>query len=293
MAVDVPVERVNCNLCGDGDEKLLFLKDGFRIVQCNSCGLIFVNPRPHKKYLQELYSEDYYRISAEGSIGYGDYEADKQYHSANFSKLLNSIERHKEKGKMLDVGCAVGFFLEEANMRGWEVYGTELSEYAVKKAQERGLRVFSGDILAAGFENNFFDVITCFGTIEHLPDPAAAVKKISQILKGDGLFVISTPDAGGFVGGRRFQYKPKEHLYYFTRETIIKILQQEGFEILQIKNEWVKKPAHFILERLGYYFHASKGFARGLENVFKILGILNAGITIPTGQMIVYAKKVR
>lgn len=285
------LEAVNCNLCGATDERLLFLKDGFRIVRCNSCGLIFVNPRPGQEYLQEIYSGDYYRMSSGGSEGYRDYEADRQSYIANFGKLLRIIENYKDKGKLLDVGCALGFLLEEARARGWDAYGTELSEYAVKKAQERGLRVFSGDILAAGFKNNFFDVITCLGTIEHLPDPAAAVKKISQILKGDGLFVISTPDAGGFVGGRRFQYKPKEHLYYFTRETIIKILQQEGFEILQIKNEWVKKPAHFVLERLGYYFHASKGFARGLENVFKILGILNAGITIPTGQMIVYAKK--
>ncbi|MBI5049225.1 MAG: methyltransferase domain-containing protein [Deltaproteobacteria bacterium] len=289
----MPLDRVNCNICGGADEKLLFLKHGFRIVKCNSCGLIFVNPRPGKEYLQELYSEEYYRISAKGSIGYRDYAADKHYHSANFRKLLSTIKKYKEeKGRLLDVGCALGFFLEEAKRRGWDVYGTELSVYAWNKAKEKGLNVFGGDIVAAGFENKFFDVVTCLGTIEHLPNPVAAIRKIYMILKDNGLFVLSTPDAGDLIGGRRFQYKPKEHLYYFTKGTIENVFEKEGFKILLIKKEWVKKPVYFIIERLGYYFPSSKGFTRGIETMFKRLGILNAGIRIPTGQMIVYAKKM-
>jgi 2-polyprenyl-3-methyl-5-hydroxy-6-metoxy-1,4-benzoquinol methylase len=224
-------------------------------------------------------------------VGYKDYEADKQFHIINSRKLLKIIESYKDKGTLLEVGCALGFFLEEAKARGWDVYGTELSDYAGEKARGRGLNVFSGDIIDAGFENNFFDAITCLGTIEHLQDPAAIVKKVSQILKDDGLFVISTPDAGGFIGGRRFQYKPKEHLYYFTKKTIMKTLVKEDFKILLINREWVTKPVHFIVERFEYYFPGSKGFARGIETVFKRLGILNTGITIPTGQMIVYAQK--
>ncbi|HLA50907.1 MAG TPA: hypothetical protein VJZ92_01470, partial [Thermodesulfobacteriota bacterium] len=97
------LETVNCNLCGATDERLLFLKDGFRIVRCNSCGLIFVNPRPKKEYLQKLYSKGYYRISKNDSIGYRDYEADRRYHIANFKKLLDSIESFKEGGRLLDV----------------------------------------------------------------------------------------------------------------------------------------------------------------------------------------------
>ena len=285
------LETVNCNLCGATDERLLFLKDGFRIVKCNSCGLIFVNPRPKKEYLQKLYSKGYYRISKNDSIGYRDYEADRRYHIANFKKLLDSIESFKEGGRLLDVGCAVGFLLEEAKAQGWDVYGAEMSFYAVNKAREKGLNVFAGDITDTGFENNFFDVITCLGTIEHLPNPVAAIRKISRILKDDGLFVLSTPDAGGLIGGRRFQYKPKEHLYYFTNETIKRMFEREGFKILFIAGERLKKPLHFILERLGYYFPHSNRVVRVLEAIFKRLGILSAGITIPTGQMIVYAKK--
>jgi len=163
--------------------------------------------------------------------------------------------------------------------------------YAVNKARGKGLNVFAGDITDTGFENNFFDVITCLGTIEHLPNPVAAIRKISRILKDDGLFVLSTPDAGGLIGGRRFQYKPKEHLYYFTNETIKRMFEREGFKILFIVGERLKKPLHFILERLGYYFPHSNRVVRVLEAIFKRLGILSAGITIPTGQMIVYAKK--
>jgi len=268
MAADNAVlEAVNCNLCGNADEKLLFIKDGLRIVKCNSCGLMFVNPRPKKEYLQKLYSEGYYRISK------------------------NDSESFKKGGRLLDVGCAVGFLLEEAKAQGWDVYGAEMSFYAVNKAREKGLNVFAGDITDTGFENNFFDVITCLGTIEHLPNPVAAIRKISRILKDDGLFVLSTPDAGGLIGGRRFQYKPKEHLYYFTNETIKRMFEREGFKILFIAGERLKKPLHFILERLGYYFPHSNRVVRVLEAIFKRLGILSAGITIPTGQMIVYAKK--
>lgn len=282
------LEDVHCNLCGGREEGLLFIKDGFRIVRCNFCGLMYVNPRLKKEYLQMLYSEDYYRISAEDSIGYRDYEADKQYHAENSRRLIQTIEHYTVKGRLLDIGCSMGFFLEEAKGQGWDVYGTELSDYARRKARERGLNVFSEDV---DFEDNFFDVVTCLGTIEHLPDPAAAMRRINHILKDDGLFVLSTPDAGGLIGGRRFQYKPKEHLYYFTRATIKKILRKKGFKILVIQGEWLKKPIYFVLERFRYYFPKSSGVVSGLESVLRRLGVLNLGVKVPTGQMVVYAKK--
>lgn len=290
-ADNTTLESVHCAICGISDETLLFTKDGFRVVRCNSCGLIYINPRPTEEHLQKLYSENYYRISGDGSIGYRNYEEDKQYHAANFKKLLDSIERHKEKGRLLDVGCAVGFLLEEARIKGWDVYGAEMSSYAVNKARQKGLNVFDGDLTDADFKNNFFDVITCLGTIEHLQDPAAAIGKISRILKHDGILVLSTPDAGGLIGGRRFQYKPKEHLYYFTRETIRKMFDKEGLEILFIKREWLRKPLRFVLERLGYYFPAAKSMANSLASLLKKPGILDICIAVPTGQMIVYAKK--
>ena len=286
------LEAVNCNLCGATDERLLFLKDGFGIVRCNSCGLIFVNPRPGKEYLRKIYSEDYYKISSNGSVGYRDYEADRQFHAVNSIKLLKTIESYKDKGTLLDVGCALGFFLVEAKARGWDVYGTELSPYAAGIAREKGFEVLSGDIMDAGFKKESFDVIVCLGTIEHFANPLLSIRHIRQLLKADALFVISTPDAGGLLGGRRFQYKPREHLYYFTRKTIMALLQKEGFEVFFIKSEWLTKPVSFITERVRYYFPVLKNFITALETVAKKTGVLNTNLSIPTGQIIVYAKKV-
>lgn len=294
MAADNAVlEAVNCNLCGATDERLLFLKDGFRIVRCNSCGLIFVNPRPGQEYLQEIYSGDYYRMSSGGSEGYRDYEADRQSYIANFGKLLRIIENYKDKGKLLDVGCALGFLLEEARARGWDAYGTELSPHAAGIAREKGFEVLSGDIMDAGFKRESFDVIVCLGTIEHFANPLLSIRHIRQLLKADGLLVISTPDAGGLLGGRRFQYKPREHLYYFTRKTIMALLQKEGFEVFFIKSEWLTKPVSFITERVRYYFPVLKNFITALEAGAEKAGILNVNLRIPTGQIIVYARKVQ
>ena len=120
---------IPCRNCSSKDAKFLFRKDDFDIVQCKACGLIFTNTDPSHALIKEFYGEKYFR--PEGmSAGYSDYIFEESAMTLNAEKRLARIEKIRPgKGKVLDVGCADGFFLNVAN-RDWEVAGVELSKYA-------------------------------------------------------------------------------------------------------------------------------------------------------------------
>ena len=213
-------ENVSCNLCGEDSPVLLFEKDGFNIVRCSNCFLTYVNPRLKADQIRNMYmSADYFKRTHEGA-GYRDYLADEYLHIKTFRREFDKIERITKGGNLLDVGCAFGFSLKEAARRGWNVRGVEISKVAAHYAKKKfHVDVFNGSLEDAAFEGEMFDLIICYGTVEHLTDPDAFFKEIYRLLKPGALFIVATPDISSWLGNRRFQYKPLEHLYYFSKKT--------------------------------------------------------------------------
>ncbi len=112
------------------------------------------------------------------------------------SRRDQMVTRFKQSGRMLDVGCATGVFLQWFQAGGsWDLYGLELSEGAARVARAAGLNVFIGQLEEAAYPENYFDVVTFWDVLEHISDPRSALLETRRILKPDGILVLRLPNA--------------------------------------------------------------------------------------------------
>jgi 2-polyprenyl-3-methyl-5-hydroxy-6-metoxy-1,4-benzoquinol methylase len=279
-----------CICCGESKERLLVVKNDYPVVKCTNCGLIYVKKLPDIKELKRFYSSDYFSRKTRDNIGYRDYLQDEAVHRLNFSLLLKEIETFKIGSNLLDVGCGYGFLLDEAKRKGWNVYGIDISEEACKYAKEvLKLNVLNCDLINTKFENNFFDVICLIGVIEHLLDPVSYLKEINRISKDDGLVLITTLNIEGVVKRLNlFEYKPPEHIFYFSKKSISNLLNKNGFLVEKVSLYWKYYSLYDLVKRLEEFF-------LGKFNLFsffvKKMNFQTFLIKIQTNEMIVLAKK--
>ena len=284
------LERVHCNLCGADNTAPLTEIDGFHIVRCRQCGLTYVNPRFAQQALHEIYTESYYEHdginNGQKFYGYDDYVQDEENIKITFARRLRVIEglagdmarpclaggmarpclagdmarlSYANRGQLLDVGCATGFFLDLARSKGWNVVGTEVSSFGARFAQERfGLDVRLGTLRELRFDDQAFDVVTMWDVIEHVLDPMAELLEVHRVLRQGGLLSIITPDASSpvarLLGSRWEEYRRvREHVYFFSRRTLAEMLRKAGFDILRMESAdkvFYLGPA---MQRLKYY----------------------------------------
>jgi 2-polyprenyl-3-methyl-5-hydroxy-6-metoxy-1,4-benzoquinol methylase len=204
-----------------------------KIVECLNCGLIYVNPQPSEGDLKKIYGNGYF----DGS-DHADYLTEKELYVPRFQERLRQINSFIKKGKLLDIGCAVGYFLEAAREEGWRSFGVEISSFASKHSRDSGFDVFTGTLEEARYPDQHFDVVTLWHVLEHMEDPSGCLKEIHRILRKSGLIAIEVPN----IGSKRFkklrenwdQLKPHEHLYYFTLGVLRKMAERAGFETVEV-----------------------------------------------------------
>lgn len=232
------LEYVGCNLCSSKESKpyakVSVGGKELNLVKCKICGLIYLNPRLNQKDLHALYNETYFET-------YYPHQNQEQLKERmqQADTLIKKINHYcPDKGRILDIGSGLGCCLKVARDYSWEVFGVELSPYAVKFAKEKfGLEVFNGIIEEAKFADNFFDVVIMTHTLEHLPNPLASLKEVYRILKPGGALQLVVPNASSF---NNWLSKEKEahaldvHLYYFSPKTLKKIILKVGFKINRI-----------------------------------------------------------
>ena len=138
---------ISCNLCGQNHFAVIENDlPPFRVLKCTSCSLVFVYPHPDYPELKGHYNDEYY---AEWIT------AQKEKRIRMWKRRLSRLKRFHSKGRLLDIGCGEGMFLQLAKERGWQISGTELSSYAARYASEAlGTHIFCGEI----FLNYFFRV---------------------------------------------------------------------------------------------------------------------------------------
>ena len=293
-------EFVSCNLCGADAAKEVMRIDGFHIVECKKCSLKYVNPRLKPGVLHKIYNENYYQNPAfKGKqtvfFGYGEYIKDEDDIKATFARRLKVIEKHGKKGKLLDIGCAVGFFLETAKQSGWRAQGLELSAFACEYAKKRGNSVLNKTLKEASFKSSSFDAVTLFDVIEHLPDPKSELSEVHRVLKTGGIFSITTPDIGSLVArmlGKNWEEvrRVREHIYFFSRETLTMMLESIGFEVLHIETAGRYFSVTSAIERGKLY---NKPIFSGLDLFAKTFGLKGKKVYVdPRYKMTVYARKL-
>src|SRR3954469_20802077 len=163
-----------CDLCGSRRQALLYDVDGYPIVRCEDCGLVFVGRAQTAQELAAFYDSDYWEDPA--AEGYGGYAAAEERKRHHFAGLLAAIEAMRGPGELLEVGSAYGFFLDEARRRGWRVRGIEPSGRGARHSCEKlGLDEVSEPLSELSVEPESVDAIAMWDVIEHLPDPRATV----------------------------------------------------------------------------------------------------------------------
>ncbi len=209
------------------------------LARCRDCSLVFRSELPPAKEIAALYDEEYFRDEANATAGgYENYDSDRAHIYRSSEQRLDLIERQaKPPGRMLDVGCALGTFLEAARARGWDVAGTDVAAYAVDEASKRlpggDIRCVS-DLRTTGWDDASFDAITMWDVLEHFPDPVDQLKACKDLLRTTGVLALYTPDVGSraarTLGSRWLHYKG-EHLFYFSPATLHEALALAGFRV--------------------------------------------------------------
>jgi 2-polyprenyl-3-methyl-5-hydroxy-6-metoxy-1,4-benzoquinol methylase len=224
---------VKCDLCGQDEAELFLEKDGFNIVKCKNCSMVYVNPRLKSEKLSDLYNENV--ISP-----YHYYLETKNEDERTFEERINLIEKHSKPGKLLDVGCSIGTFSIVARNQGWEVFGVDINTQSVNYCRENlKLDVKAGDFEKLDFPEGFFDVIIMNDFLEHVNSPSKALKKANSFLKKGGLIFIVTPKIDSLMAkiskDKWLHLKPNEHIFYFSAKTMDSILKKTGFDVISIK----------------------------------------------------------
>lgn len=233
-------DEKRCLLCGSTEYRCWAELENygykFSFLKCRECGLIYKHPMPSEDIVKKHYLD--YPCFIDRDM--------RQKHI--LLGRVRQIERYcQQRGSLLDIGCGVGFLLEVAQERGWDVYGVEPSEQAVAKLPDTVKdKVINGVLTKGLFEDNKFDAVVFWSVLEHISNPLDVLMIAHDILKKGGLLVIQTPDASSlharYFKGRWLGSGEVDHLCLWSRNTLITQLKKMGFSIRQTRSSGMPFP---------------------------------------------------
>ena len=281
---------IECPVCVGHRFKSLFEVQEADVVACKDCGTVYVpSPLPE---VTSLYKANYF-ISDDSAHGYSNYDAELEAHETMFTeRLKNSEIKLGGKAKVLDVGCALGHFGKVAADRGWDVFITDISEFAVQKAStDFNLKGFVSPAGKLPVKKHKFELVTLFDVVEHLSHPLEMLEQIHQAMDQKGVLHLTTPNvkslSARLMRKHWYHYKPDEHLVYFSPQTITMALERTGFEVLEIRPMPVYMAIGDIFMRMRRYSKPIFDFCHKMAKLFKIDRKV---IRLFTGEMEVWAR---
>jgi 2-polyprenyl-3-methyl-5-hydroxy-6-metoxy-1,4-benzoquinol methylase len=285
------LETVSCPLCGTSAQAILrYDFNPYKVVACLSCGLNYLSPRLTQEAILKLYKDEAYYNSNISGQGYDEYMELSDNWVKTFTLRLKQVSPYKSSGKALDIGCGPGYFLTAAQKMGFDVYGLDPSDYIVFQAQKTwGDKVQLGLIESANYTPESFDLVVAFDTFEHIYDPKKFLHAIHGVLKPGGVLAITTPDPTSMlskISGKNWvSYKLPEHVFYWSPETIRKVLSDE-FEVLEVRTAGQYATLGFLFRRV---FRLSNNPGAFLNGIIKFLN--NFSIYSDNGSLTAIARK--
>ncbi len=244
----IPTTDIPCLLCGGRESIPLntFFLNGqrFYTVRCPEDGMMWLNPRPVEDFYHRLYTE-YYHLAGPDDPLYEqatlDVHGDEERRRETARLRLDEIERWAPGGRLLEVGFGSEHTLLEAQSRGWEVLGLEISPTCVETARARGIPAECAYLPDFRGKVEPFDVVAMYSMIEHAPDPPAYLRRAHELLRPGGILLLRLPDT------------PEEgppasllaHLYHFNQKTIAELLRRNGFEVLEFGAFFPWRPTRY------------------------------------------------
>lgn len=230
MSVRKPEEK-NCPACHQTSKRLCGEKQGFYIYICKKCNTLYTS----EKESAEVF--DYGNYYDEVNLAIPDFVA------LRLAEIVRTFEKYRQNNRFLDVGCGAGSLLKAAIGENWKAEGVEVSGSSVEYLQKQNIKVFYGDLAAANFAENSFDVVTAVEILEHIAEPDVVLKDIFRVLRPGGLMWATTPHGSGasrrLLGTDWTCVAPPEHLHLFSVGGIKKLLSEAGFRNVSVSTEGV------------------------------------------------------
>ena len=239
-----------CPVCASPRTRIRYPLSGWNIARCDTCGFEFHDGFKGGGGDDGTFGADYYTRIQEKAFEqqFGDYTMDPS--AAVYSRWLDRIAAHGGKGRLLDVGSALGTFLKIAESRGFAPEGVEISKFASDFSREkRGLTVFNGDLEQYAGKDGSFDTVTFWDSIEHVTHPLQNLKTARRLLRPGGVLLLTTDNFDCLVADvARFMYHATlgrvrygmERVFiapnrsYFSEATMRALLIQCGFRVLEL-----------------------------------------------------------
>lgn len=273
------IER-KCPLCDSASYNEIYKERGtIGIVRCRGCGIVYVNPmvkEPEKNYWgdEKKYFEEA-RLIFEGKA--------KSHRDRNYLEDLRVIEKIKPKGNFLDIGTNAGFFLRHTRGRKWKVAGVDPSPILSEMARKYfGLNVKTSYLDKAGFEDEYFDVVTMIDVFEHISEPKRILEDVKKVIKKDGILFIKVPNASYNILKLNLAkltgvlenydiFDSYEHITHYSHNTLKAMLEVCGFKVKKVfigrpiqPPVWHKYVGH-------YYQYPSPWFLASKDYILRVL----------------------
>ncbi|MBI5582585.1 MAG: class I SAM-dependent methyltransferase [Deltaproteobacteria bacterium] len=234
MINNINNKSLSCPVCRGRSPKLVTEKNGWTYYRCRPCSLVFIHPQPSPEFLAAKYQE--YLPDNEDRIR--DWRLSME---EVIRKSAQLIEKERGPGRILDVGCGYGFFLDHMAGRGWQVEGVEISPLGRAYAARHfpALKLRETPLPDPDLPSNYYEAVTLFYVVEHLPDPIRVLKEARRILKPGGVLLLRWPHSTPIVRllgplGRGLDlYHTPYHLFDYSPRFMEKTLADLGFESIR------------------------------------------------------------
>jgi 2-polyprenyl-3-methyl-5-hydroxy-6-metoxy-1,4-benzoquinol methylase len=241
-------DKFTCPVCENSKWADFCKIKEWSVRECAVCGYASIYPVPRRETRPGFYSQEkvvernakQLRFSQKFSRvmkRFFNKIANRNKGAVFYNKLSGYLS---EAAKILDIGCGDGSFLKLAKTR-FSCTGIEISEYLAGLAGEKnGIKVIVGDFQAADFVHERFDGITLISLLEHLDDPARAIKKCFNLLNNGGVLLIKTVNYGCLnrmiKKGNWTGFRPPDHVVYFTPQSLRLLLKKIGFTRIRVSS---------------------------------------------------------
>jgi SAM-dependent methyltransferase len=241
-----------CPACWCTDRERDWTARGLELYRCLACGLVYADPQPRDR-IREKYTKDY-----DLAVHFGQHQARKR---VLFERRLDRIGSPVLGRRLFDAGCGDGLFLELATRRGWEVCGIELNPPAAAEARLRGVQVFEGALEEApDLPWGSFEVVTCWDSIEHTPEPRLFAQALARLLAPKGKLVLTTMNRRSLAArafGSRWSLVGEDHFTYWDGRSLTALCRNAGLVVSDTRFFGLGRDFVRWMDRLAGCRHAS------------------------------------
>jgi SAM-dependent methyltransferase len=240
--MDAHRKTIDCNLCGAHEADVVFeasVAQASRVVKCRQCGLMYASPRAKLPDQDEIrdYDPEFTRKTREHSRDRYDKE---EYQVRDYENTRAYLRKaYPRRGRLLEIGCSMGFLLAKFREDGWEVEGIEPNRgFCEFIGEHHGIKASPAILEESDVPPGSFDVVVMLHVIEHVPDPLRTLEEIHGVLKPGGTLILETPRYDSLMfkllRHRERSVSCDGHIYFFTTDTLRQMAGKAGFEVERV-----------------------------------------------------------